>query len=160
MTAISVVLWSVDPARSAMLQNALLADPGLSAVAITLAIPDPNQATTDAALCPTALHLLIDTEALQLRLYLMQLGVNFTVLWGSPEEQIAAAITAIQFARSSRETTPKSELKTPQWQWHCPHCSDPAGEAHALHVARGLRALINNTADPSESQMATQNSAT
>ena len=145
MTAISVVLWSDDPTRSATLRNALLAVSGLSVVPIACVTADAELATDTAVLYPGALHLLLDTETPRLRLHLMQAGCEFTVLWGTPDAQIAGATAAIQFARNGREASSKSELKAPKWQWHCPHCSDPLGEAHALHMARGLRQLIKNT---------------
>ena len=89
-----------------------------------------------------AIHLLLDPAATALRDALLAGGTPFNVLYGTPHVQLQSAIDVIRLAQSAMAPSAVTALDaSPRWRWHCPHCSDADGEAHALHTARALRAL-------------------
>ena len=142
---LTVVLWSDDVALATLLQEALAKPPE---IAVCTNPANPQLLPPDHGPLAT-LHLLLTPDAASLRARLLAFGQPFTVLWGSQEDQLAAALTAIQFTRSNfarGADGADADDATPRWRWYCPHCSDAAGEAHALHAARGLRALLKSTA--------------
>jgi nicotinamide riboside kinase len=58
--------------------------------------------------------------------------IGYSVVFGSGDERLRAALGAIRRALAPPSTSADAREAEPRWRWHCERCGDPECERHRL----------------------------